>query len=284
MRFAKYFPIAVFFIILFACKKNEDAVTYKPNFYFLNGGTGNLDKNLILFPSADSVTYNLIITSTYYVSSDVLVTIAAADSYRDSYNSANGTSYAALPPGSYKFRDTVTFTPSKVYDTIPVTLYKNALSSGVTYMLPLQITNAGENSIDPSSSVVYLNTTDNKLSGIYDGSGVKISYTGNASDSSVDATDSFNLVKIMTPVNANTSTVDYANLGSIGWQYITGFSIEDSSFFAAPNDVILNSIEPGSFKVINASLDSATNSMYIKSSYKNLSGNERIVEESLTLH
>jgi hypothetical protein len=40
----------------------------------------------------------------------------------------------------------------------------------------------------------------------------------------------------------------------------------------------------GSFHIIAASFDPSTKNIYIRSSYKNSSGNERIVEESLTLY
>lgn len=285
MRFLKYFTAAILLLTAFAaCKKNSSPVSLTPNFYFLNGSPSDTDNTLILFSSSDTITYNMVISSTYFLSSKVLVTVAASDIYRDNFNSAYGTSYEVMPAEAYSFKDTITASIYSIYDTIPVTFYKHALSPDKQYMLPIQIVDAENNKIDENASVIYLHTSNNTLSGIYNATGTRTTYNGDAADSNVNSTTPFSLVKNLVPVSGKTSTIDYADLGMNGWQYIIGFSPEDSSFFAAPNTVILNSVQSGSFKVLADTYDSTTNSIYIKTSYKNLSGDERIVEETLTLH
>ena len=280
MRFLKLFLVISVLIAFSSCKKNSSFNT-TPNFYILNGGAGGFNNSLILFPAADTITYNLIISSTYFLSKNVTVTFAVDDNYRQSYNVAYGTNYQLMPSEAFSFQNTFTANTNSSFDTIPVTLYKSFLSSG-NYMLPIKISSVSDYNIDTGANVIYLHTTNSELSGIYNSTGLKIMYNGDAADSSVDATDSFALVKNLIP-NGTSSELDYADLGGNGWKYILGFSTEDNSFFALPNDIISNSVQPGSFKVLQATFDSTTKDIYIKTSYKNTSGNERIVEESLTL-
>ena len=163
MRLFKFFIAGIFLTVSFSCKKDPATASFDPRFYFVYGGTGNLDKTLVLFSSSDSVTYNVIISSTYYLSSKVVVKVAAADSYRDTYNSNNGTSFQAMPLGSYSFKDTLTCNTSSVYDTIAVTISRHAFTTGQEYMLPLQIISADGNEIDPDLSIIYLHTRITEL-------------------------------------------------------------------------------------------------------------------------
>ena len=281
MRFFKFF-LLIFLAAFFSCKKNSPSFDTTPNFYIVNGGTASFANNLILFPAADTVTYNLVISSTFLPSKSVTVTLAVADEYRTSYNSSYGTNFQAMPSNAYSFQPTFTAGTTYVYDTIPVTLNKKFLSSG-NFMLPIKISSVSDFKIDTSSFVIYLHTENNKLSGIYNSAVTKILYNGDAVDGNINSTDTFTLVKNLVPEDDNKSQLDYADLGVNGWKYTLGFSTDDNAFFAVPNNVIDSSIQAGSFQVITATFDSTNKNIYIKTSYKNLSGDERIVEESLTL-
>ncbi|MBV9963849.1 MAG: DUF1735 domain-containing protein [Parafilimonas sp.] len=282
MRFSAFLFVSVL-IVFCSCKKNSDSVTLTPNFYIINGGAADTDKALLLFSSSDTLVYNVVISSTYFLPSSALISIGVSDELRASYNSTYNTSYEAMPANAYSFKDTITAGVSSLYDTIPVYIYKHALTDGKPYMLPIQFVSTGGYTADATASVIYLHTSNNILSGIYNATGTKVLYNGDAADSNINTKSPFTLNKSLTPSLNNTSLLDYADLGPNGWQYIIGFSKEDSSFFALPNTVIQNSIQAGSFKVISAMFDSTSKNIYIKTSYKNLSGDERIVEESLTL-
>jgi len=283
MRFLKFYIPIAFLTAFFSCKKDSNSTQLTPNFYIVNGGVADSAETLILVSSSDTMIYNVVISSTYYLSSKVLVTVGVSDQSRLSYNSAYNKDYEPMPAGSYSFKDTVTFTTSSVYDTIPVSIYKHALSTDKEYMLPIKILDAGGNKIDSAYSIIYLHTVKSAFAGIYSSSGTKTIYIGDAADNKIDTTISFSLVKSLIPITPTTAGIDYADLGSIGWKYIIGISPEDSSFFVAPNNIILNSVQPGSFKVLSANFNPDTKTIKIKSSYKNLSGDERIIEESLTL-
>jgi uncharacterized protein DUF1735 len=289
MRFLRLPVIACLLFIYSACKKDSTSVDLTPSFYFLNGDTtaSAFNNNLILFSSSDTIVFNVILSSTYLLSANGSVTVGVDDNARSAYNSTHGTNYQAMPANAYNFPASVADTISSVYDTIPVTIYKHALDITKNYLLAIRITDADGVSITPDASVIYLHTVNNVLAGIYNSIGTKIMYNGDAADSNINSIDSFTLTKSLVPVDSNFSQIDYADLGGNGWKYYLSFFTdipgEPPEFTVGVNDVILNSVQSGSFKILSSSYNSTTKTVYIKSSYKNTSGNERIIEENLTL-
>jgi len=112
-------------------------------------------------------------------------------------------------------------------------------------------------------------------------------YNGDASDNNISSIDTLTVTKGLIPDGSNKSELDYADLGSNGWKYKLSFSSDipgnPPEFTIGANDVILSSVQSASFKILNSVYNSTTKAIYIKSSYKNTSGNERIIEETLTL-
>ena len=286
MRFLRSLTtVAVLLIIFYSCKKNStNSPTYNttPNFYFLNGGTTHFENALVLFPSSDTVTFNLIISSTLSLPQSVTVTLDVDDDFRQAYNATYLTNYEAMPASAYSFQKTFTAAINSIYDTIPVTLNKQYLASG-NFMLPVRITSVSDYNVDSVSSVMYLHTESNQLSGIYTSTGNKTMYIGDAADNNIESTDSFSLNKSLIPISAIHSELDYADLGPNGWRYSLSFGEDGNTFTVGMNEIIAYSVQAGSFKVLASSYDAVTGDMYIKTSYKNSTGNERIVEESLTL-
>ena len=285
MRFLRLAVIVCLFFIYAACKKNSGSVTLTPSFYFINGDTSStaFNNNLILFSSSDTVVFNVIISSTYLLSGNGTVTVGVDADAITLYNVTHGTAYQAMPSNAYNFQTSVATTTTSVYDTIPVTIYKHALDATTAYMLPINIISTGGVDITAGASEIYLHTVSSKLAGIYNSNVTKIMYVAD----SINSIDSFILDKNLVPVNSNLSQLDYADLGSNGWKYDLSFFTDipgaPPQFTVGVNDVILSSVQSGSFKILNSSYDSTTKAIYIKSSYKNTSGNERIIEESLTL-
>ena len=288
MRFERLCCAIIGLLTFFsACKKDSNTVSLDPNFYIVNGGVADSAQTLILFSSSDTMVYNVVISSTYYLSSKALVTVGVSDEARVSYNSRFNKDYQPMPAGAYSFKDTITATTSSVYDTIPVSIYRHALSPDKEYMLPIKILDASGHKIDTASSIIYLHTVSSPFAGIYNSSGTKTLYNGDAADSSVNSIDTFTLTKSLMPIDSNLSQLDYADLGSNGWKYKLSFSSDipgnPPEFTIGANDVILSSVQSSSFKILNSVYNSTTKAIYIKSSYKNTSGNERIIEETLTL-
>jgi hypothetical protein len=283
MRFLRLTAIACILFIYSSCKKDSSSLDLTPSFYFLNGDTtaSSFNNNLILFSSSDTIMFNAIISSTYLLPENATVTVAADDNAITSYNTNHGTTYVAMPSNAYSFPTSVTTITGSIYDTIPVIIYKHALDVTKNYMLAINITGTGGHEITEGASEIYLHTVNSELAGIYNSTGRKIMYNGDAADSSINSVDSFALTKSLIPSNSITSQIDYADLGSNGWKYNLSFSV--NGFLVTPNEVIQHSVQSGSFEVIASSYDPATKNIYIKSRYKNSSGNERIIEENLAL-
>lgn len=283
MRLLKLF-VVLYLLAAFSCKKDSDSVDLTPKFYFINGGSSTtaFARNLVLFSSSDTDTINIVVSSTYLLPKAATVTIAAADEYRTDYNAANGTDYKEMPEGAYSFETSFTSGGNNtVYDTIPVKIQKNLLS-GDNYLLPIKIMSADGNKIDSATSIIYLHTINNALSGLYISELTKKLYTGAAGGDPVQTVDTA-IGKSLIPLNQDSSLLDYADLGSNGWRYILGYDITADTLIVKPNNIIESSIQPGSFKVIKKEYNPPSTDIYIKTSYKNLSGDERIVEETLTL-
>ena len=282
MRLLKSIVVLGIISYCFSCKKNSTFDT-TPYFYFFNGGTANFNNGLILFSAEDTITYNLVISSTYLPTKPTTVTIDVDDSYRQSYNTANGTNYDAMPAQSYTFQKTFTASDSSAYDTIPVTFNKQFLNGG-NYLLPVRITSVSNNyKIDTTGDVIYLHTQAAVLSGKYNSTGKRVLYTGDTTSDNIQSVDTFTVSKNLVPGTNGISTLDYADLGPNGWQYVLTLSADDNSLIVHANVVMLSSIQAGSFVVLSSSFDPVTKDIYIRSRYKNLNGDERIVEESLTL-
>lgn len=289
MRFLRLPVIICVVFIYSACKKDSGSVALTPSFYFLNGDTtaSAFNNNLILFTSSDTVLVNVIMSSTYLLPENGIVTVGVDNDAIASYNTNHGTNYQAMPANAYSFSASVATTVNSIYDTIPVTIYKHALNLTQNYMLPIKIISTSGIDITLDVSEIYLHTINSELAGIYNSTGVKIMYNGDAADSSVNSIDSFALTKSLIPVDSTASEIDYADLGGNGWKYNLSFFSDvpgtPPQFTVGVNEVIFNSVQSGSFKVLSSSYDSTTKNIYIKSSYKNTSGNERIIDERLTL-
>jgi hypothetical protein len=284
MRFFKTIAVACMIIYCFSsCKKDSDSFDTTPDFYFMNGGASSAGKVLILFSSADTVTYNLVISSTYLLPESTTIELEIADGYRTTYNAANGTNFAPMPAEAYNFSTSYTAAVSSVYDTIPIRIYKKYLLSN-NYMLPISIKSVSKYKIDTSASVIYLNTKDGDLSGVYTSKLSRYMYTGDTATGTLNSIDTSTVIKSLTPTTGGVSELDYADLGPNGWKYELSFAPDGGGLLVEPNPVILASVMDGSFHIIAASFDPSTKNIYIRSSYKNSSGNERIVEESLTLY
>ncbi|MBS1747775.1 MAG: DUF1735 domain-containing protein [Bacteroidetes bacterium] len=284
MRFFRTLGVFYLLLCLFSsCKKNTDTFDTTPNFYFINGGASSASKVLILFSSADTMTYNLVISSTYLLPEATSISLEIADSYRTNYNAANGTNFSAMPSEAYSLQTSITASVSSVYDTIPIKIYKQYLLSN-NYMLPISIKSVSKYKIDTAASILYLNTKDDDLAGVYTSALSKYIYVGDSATGTLNSIDTSTIIKSLIPTTGGVSELDYADLGPNGWKYELSFAPDGGGLLVEPNAVILSSVMDSSFHIIASSFDPANKNLYIKSSYKNSGGNERIVEESLSLY
>lgn len=284
MRLVKLF-VVVCLLVAFSCKKDSDSVDVTPRFYFVYGGTSaaSFARNLILFSSADTDTANIVVSSTYSLPKPATVTLSVAEDLVASYNAANGTNFEIMPEAAYSFATTFTAGDNNtVYDTIAVKIQKN-LALSKNYLLPIKILSADGHKIDSASSVIYLHTSNNALSGLYNSHLIKKVYSGNSTTGTLVETVDTTLGKSLIPLNQDSSLLNYADLGSNGWMYILKYDANVKKLIVEANNIMKASIQPDSFKVLDSIYNPPSTQIYLKTSYKNLSGDERIVEETLTL-
>ena len=271
-------------LIAGACKKDSTSVDYSPNYYLYNGGsdTNVVKGNLLLFGSSDTLTVPVTVSSTNVLPVETTVTFAIADTARTNYNTKYGFNYQAMPADAYHMPDTIIMVAGKSLDTLQIEIYKSKLDPAKDYMLPVAIADAQGNKISTSSQTILLPYKSSTLGGIYSVAGIKTEYIGAAADNNLEDTVNLTTSKAVVPDSLYYSHADYADLGPNGWQYILMYNETTGEFTVTPNDVILSSVADGSFSILSRSYNQATRTIYIKSSYKNSSGNERVVEETLT--
>jgi len=121
------------------------------------------------------------------------------------------------------------------------------------------------------------------LTGNYSVTGTRTLYFGNINDDSVNFIFDLSTVspKVMTATDKYTLLCDYADLGASGWQYVIHYDINIGDWTVQPNDIMASSITPGSFKVLVKKFAKAQIKFYLKTFYINLSGNDRVTEETL---
>lgn len=121
----------------------------------------------------------------------------------------------------------------------------------------------------------------NALAGVYTSGGTRTNYTGPVSNNVVAGTNALSGDKTATAIGADKIELDYANLGGNGWKYV--FSYNGTAMTVAPNATMAGAIAAGSFIVHSVSYDKTTGIITVKTAYTNTAGDDRIVEETLTL-
>ncbi|PUZ23864.1 protein of unknown function [Chitinophaga costaii] len=76
----------------------------------------------------------------------------------------------------------------------------------------------------------------------------------------------------------------YADLGSSDWSYLITFDETTQKITKVEPDATMSSeIQAGSFQVLENTYDTSTGNVFLKTSYTNSSGAERVTEETFTL-
>jgi len=170
----------------------------------------------------------------------------------------------------------------KTSDTIQIQFYKKSLEGAAdNFLLPIVLTGGGGNPLLTGSSIIYFHYLGNSLGGYYTVSGKRLIYSGLAADNNILDSIASPTQKTLVPQTDSISSVDYGDLGLSGWQY--NFIYSDAGILmAVPTSTILNSVFPGSFLMLDFQYDPVLYKFYLKSRYLNSTGDERIVEETLT--
>ncbi|MEO5500805.1 MAG: DUF1735 domain-containing protein [Ginsengibacter sp.] len=135
----------------------------------LNAGTGNFKASNVSTAKDTAVkTITVDLASANNNNGPVTVTLGLDPTAIASYNGANGSSYQALPAGSYKILSpTVTIPAGQHYGTTSVEIYIKKLDASVSYLLPVTITDGGGKKLSSNQNTIYYNVIGNPLAGTY---------------------------------------------------------------------------------------------------------------------
>jgi hypothetical protein len=197
-KISMYACLALFTLVLVnSCKKVKTDAQLGDNGQQIirimeAGGTEGFGKSGRAFDLTlpiDSILVRLEYSASKVPANDVIVTLGVNDALRTAYNSANagGVQYNAFAANQYLLRtSTVKIRAGQaVSEDFWVIIYPNRLSSALSYMLPLTITNisgAPGNVVKaPSSSTALYHIIGNALAGAYSNVALRYNYTGTVS-------------------------------------------------------------------------------------------------------
>lgn len=119
---------------------------------------------------SDTVTETITVdlASAKNLSSPVTVTIAVDPTALTAYNTANGTSYTALPTANYKLLSTsVTIPAGQHYAQTTLQVFTKGLDPATSYMTPISIIDASGKKLSSNLNTLYFYTIGNPLAGSY---------------------------------------------------------------------------------------------------------------------
>ena len=249
------------------CSKKDSGIAGKATIQISGGGITNFPSASLRFIS-DSINYtnSVVISSSDVLKEDLTVTLDVDDAARLAYNSSGaGFMYDALPDSAYLFPTrSVTIKAGEKAGYFTIKFYRLKIDQTKNYMLPVTIKDVQGQTIVDSLKTIYFHTVGNSLTGTYADSGSKTEYAGADNTDPINNISSCPASKIIIAADSITSVLDYADLGSFGWQYIITYKKDTNEFDIVPNDVMNGptGIQPGSFIIDEKSYDPLTNKIY----------------------
>lgn len=254
------------------------------------GGQNNLANAPLSLATPDSLIYYMYagISSGYLPSKDVLLSISTDDAARIAYNQSHSVKYDALPDSLYEIlTDSLTLAAGTRSLSFAIRIRSGKADLTKNYMLPIAIRNAQGLPVSADSGIIYLSQIGSPIAGRYKVTGTRTNYIGPKSSGVVETvTDLSTIGNKTTTTNSYTEVkVDYADLGTAGWQYDIEYDPADKTITVQPNDVIISAaagIQLGSFKVDLQEYSTTTRIIHVITEYVNEAGNARVIDEYLT--
>ncbi|HEY9257110.1 DUF4998 domain-containing protein [Chitinophaga sp.] len=196
-----------------------------------------------------------------------------------------GIDWAAAPANSIFTTVRYTTTDAGIKTVVVNNAEESTVLPGYRYGTKITVTSAYRpepNAIDTlHASKADTLIKENALSSWYVSSGMRTNYTGPKTNNVVAGTTVLSGEKEAVELNATQVEVDYANLAANAWKYVLTYN--GTTLSVAANTTMLAGIKPGSFKVVSATYDKATGTIHVITDYTNTAGDEREVDETLTL-
>ncbi len=258
-------------------------------------GNFNIDPTVAVLDTALAIN----IASPQVLDYDVTVTLKLDPSMINAYNSvSSNTHLKMLPDSAFKYTTTtITIPAGRRLTKVSLTLYpsKIDLGAGESFGLPISIISAkgsgGQNLVvSGNSGVAFYAFIANPLAGTYDVVGNRYNYTGSSGFScggpiptTFVATIPSPTPKSTTTVDPTTVSIDYANLGSSGYQYVIAIDPNDATNVLVSSNAALDVASSGlNVTYCTHTYDVATKKIHIISTYTNGAGNDRVIDEVFT--
>ena len=294
-----YTSIAVLFTVLFSsCKKNNE-YNYDANggqkivhFVAMGGYDTYFGNSNIAADPADSA--QIVEMQIEYVApvagfQDIIATIAVDTPSIAMYNATvqdPAGKYELLPMDAYSIPlKTIKIKAGEsLSDVFDVIIDGTKVDGSKNLMLPIKIVSiSGAPSgakVASATGIAYLHFIGNPLAGSYSVVGTRTNYTGPISGGVIAGVTNLSGPKAAVAIDPQNMSIDYANLGGSGWQYVITY--DGTTISAAPNETMAKGITTGSYSTHSITYDAATKVIHVVSEYTNTAGNTRLVDETWT--
>ncbi|HVG42132.1 MAG TPA: DUF1735 domain-containing protein, partial [Chitinophagaceae bacterium] len=177
----------------------------------------------------DTIRYDVFVDLDYAVAttSPVTVTLALDNSKIATYNAANSKNFQPVTNDMIKLlNSTLTIPAGERTAKTTLEVYQNKFDPAKSYLIPLTIMTADGATLSSNLNTRYINIIGNPLAGTYTVVGKRynysgvISYSGGAIPTGYGSTANSPNPKTASPVDEQTISIDYANLGGSGYQYL----------------------------------------------------------------
>jgi BT_3987-like, N-terminal domain len=260
----------------------------------VNGGPVGFSASNIAFQGdTATATVTVDLASVNLPASPVSVTIAVDNAQIAIYNAANGKDFQPMADSDFSLAaTTLTIPAGQQYASTTVSFYAAGLDPGLSYMLPISITDASGKLLSSNQNTQYFNIIGNPLAGNYSDVGY-LYHPSAPRDIPAD-------FKTITAITSTTLQVDLGDLGGAG--YIAWFEVDPNTnhvtvfdppgYYNATDDFLvqfdsgLPSSNPGYTAAwsgsaqCNNTYDPATKTFYLRYGYLGGTG-WRVTEEIL---
>jgi hypothetical protein len=249
------------------------------------------------FPDTNSYTvwFTVNIASDNPPTKDIPITLAVDQQALANYiSNPDNVQFVVFPDSTFTISSltgTVKAGNKNRLDTFFVTFNPQKISPAFSYMLPLSITAAPGCTISGNLGTIYFHIVGNPLAGTYNVTGVRYNYTGiigyngGPIPAGYVSTTSFPGTSAGVPVDPTDLALDFANLGSSGYQIIVNYDPSVSTTAISVSENAYMQTQVSNFKVITQTYDPVARVIHVVSTYNNApnaAGNDRIVDETYT--
>lgn len=293
--------IAIFTSLLFtSCKKNEE-YNYSPSggqkiikFVGVGGFPDNFSNSNVFADasnSAQEIAARLEYSAPTAHTGNISVTIGVDPTAITAYNAtvtAATDKYELLPDSLYSIPNkTIVIKAGESLSSDIIVIFDGTkIDPSKNLMLPIKIMSIAGAPADvkqaSGTGIAYFHFIGNPLAGAYKITGTRTNYTGAVSGGIISGVTNLTPIgtKIMAPVDPTHASIDYANLGGAGWQYVITYDGTDIS--AEPNAAMAAGVSAGSYSTKSITYNATTKVIHVVSEYTNGAGNARVVDETWT--